>query len=264
MKTKLHQILHFIRHFFTAKRKGHGVHSPFAYQLCEEVFYNQDAFYDFDELKKVRNQLLINPQKIQVEDLGAGSKTFKTSERKIKHIADRGVTLTAHSELFYKLINYLNCTTTIELGTSIGLNTLYLAQANKSGTVFTLEGSKNLSDFAKQLAEKNQIKNIQYITGNFDQTLPALLDTGLIPDLVYIDGNHTYDATLRYFQLVLKTAQPSTVIIFDDIYWSAGMTKAWEEIKTHPSVTLSIDTFYFGIIFLRPEIKEKTHLKLLI
>ena len=261
MTINLHQIKHFINHYFTAKRNGHGVHSPFAYQLCEEVFYNHSHFYDFDELKKIRNSLLINEKEISIEDFGAGSKTFTSNKRKISELAKKGTSTTKQSETLYKLINFLNCNTIIELGTSIGLNTLYLASANKNGQVITIEGSKNIFEFASELANKNKINNIEFIHSKFDETLPLQLQKINSLDLFYVDGNHTYEATLNYFTLALAKKNNSTVFVFDDIYWSQGMTRAWEEIKKHPSVTLTIDTFYFGMVFFREEVKEKVDLK---
>lgn len=259
-----HLILHFAKHFFSAKRKGHGIHSPFAYDLCEEVFYNENLFYDFDILKKVRNNLLKHPGKIEVTDFGAGSKTFKSNTRKIKKIADTGISSTLQSELFYKLINYLKFDTVIELGTSIGLNTLYLAKANTAGKVITIEGSKNLSEFSSQLAKENNIPNIEFISGKFDEVLPSVLDEIKSKYLLYVDGNHTFEATMQYFKMALVNKNEYTAIIFDDIYWSAGMTKAWNTIKNSPEVTMSIDAFYFGILFFKTSIKEKKDLRLFI
>src|SRR3954466_10556001 len=127
MTINTHQITAFIKHFFTARRKGHGIHSPFGYQLCEEVFYNANSFYDFITLQNVRRELLANDTAITIEDFGAGSKTFKGNTRLIKSIAAKGISSVKQSELLYKLINFLNCKTSIELGTSLGLNTLYMA-----------------------------------------------------------------------------------------------------------------------------------------
>ncbi|MBA2612117.1 MAG: class I SAM-dependent methyltransferase [Bacteroidetes bacterium] len=261
MTINLHQIKYYLKHYFTAKRSGHGVHSPFAYQLCENIFHHQDKFYDFEELKKIRTQLLNNKTEIIVEDFGAGSKTFNSNKRKIKDIAAKGISTTKQSETLYKLINFLNCKTIIELGTSLGLNTLYLAKAAKSSKVISIEGSKTLTDFAEELAKKNNITNIHFVNAKFDEALPTLLQKDL-PDLFYVDGNHTYEATLHYFNLALERKGNSSVFIFDDIYWSHGMTKAWEEIKKNSSVTLTIDLFYFGIVFFKEEVKEKVDLKL--
>lgn len=262
MTINFHQIKKYIQHFFAAKRNGHGVHSPFAYELCEQVFYNHSHFYDFDELKKIRATLLSNETEITIEDFGAGSKTFSSNKRKISELTKKGTSTTKQSETLYKLINFLNYKTSIELGTSIGLNTLYLANANKNGQTITIEGSKHLFEFATELAAKNKVDNIKFIHLKFDEALPQVLQNINSLDLFYVDGNHTYEATLNYFNLALDKKNNSSVFIFDDIYWSKGMTSAWEQIKKHPSVTLSIDTFYFGMVFFKEEIKEKIDLKM--
>jgi predicted O-methyltransferase YrrM len=262
MSVNLHQIKHFMIHFFLAKRKGHGIHSPFAYKLCEEVFYNHNAFYDFRLLNSVRKGLLVNEKTIHITDLGAGSKTFKENNRKISDIALKGISSKKQSEILYKLVNYLNCNSCIELGSSLGLSTLYLALANKKASIVSIEGSKELTDFASQLAKKNNVVNIQFINENFDKAFPEILKTIDGIDLLYADGNHTYEATVRYFHMALEKKHSNSIFIFDDIYWSAEMTEAWKEIKQHPSVTLSIDTFNFGMVFFKEEVREKRALRL--
>lgn len=262
MPINLHQIKQFIRHFMTAKRNGHGIHSPFAYQLCEEVFYNKLSFYDFIPLNTVREGLLKNQEDLEVEDYGAGSKTFKSKVRRIKDIAKQGISSQKQSELLYKLMNFLHGTNAIELGTSLGLNTLYMARVNKNASVISIEGSKTLSDFASQLARKNKVNNIRFINARFEDAFPQLIQEIDKLDVLYVDGNHTYEATLTYFKQALQKKHKHSVFIFDDIYWSKGMTEAWEEIKKDPAVCLSIDTFYFGIVFFKEELKEKVDLKL--
>lgn len=258
----MHQLTHFIKHYLSATRKGHNVHSPWAFTLCEEVFYNNSSFYDFEQLKKIRKDLLKDETELSVEDFGAGSKTFKGNTRKVKDIAAMGISTARQSELLYKLVNFLNARTVIELGTSLGLNTLYLSKANRNAKIYTIEGSSALHDFAEKLALENEISNSKFIRGKFDEELPKLLSEISTIDLLYIDGNHTYEATLKYFHMALAKSINDSVFVFDDIYWSAGMTKAWEEIKNDPKVTLSIDAFYFGLVFFKQEIKEKVHIKI--
>lgn len=264
MKINTHQIISFIKHFFYAQRRGHGVHSPFAYKLCDEVFYNAHEFSVFEELKNTRKQLLSNNTVIEMEDYGAVSKAFKNKSRKIKDIAKKGISSRRQSEILYRLFNFLNCTNGIELGTSIGLNTLYLSKVSKNATIYSIEGCKDLSVFASELAKENGSTNIHFIHSTFDTALPDVLNHIHILDFIYIDGNHTYKATIDYFNLALAKQNKNSVMIFDDIYWSEDMTRAWEEIKRHPLVTLSIDTFYFGLVFFKEEYKEKVDLKLYI
>ncbi len=262
LKINRHQIVSYIKHFFIAKRKGHGVHSPFAYQLCEEVFYNKNYFYELENLNNIRNTLFKNNERLFVEDFGAGSKIFKNSSRKIKSIAATGISTRYQSEILFRLFNFLNCNNAVELGTSIGINSLYLAKANSKSSIITIEGCLALYKFAIQLSENNKFKNIQFINDNFDSALPKVLNILNKLDFIFIDGNHTHDATIKYFELALTKKHNNSVFIFDDIYWSKEMTKAWKKIIQNDSVTMSIDTFYFGMVFFKNEIKEKFHLKL--
>lgn len=257
----MHRLKHFIKHFLSATRKGHNVHSPFAYQLCEEVFYNKASFYDFEKLDEVRKQLRRNATLLKIEDFGAGSKTFTGNERKVGDIASRGISTKRQSELLYKLVNFLRPATIVELGTSLGLTTLYLAKANAAGKVISIEGSSELHSFASALIKENHAENVTVVAGKFDEQLPGILKDIPSLDLLYVDGNHSYEATLKYFHMALEKKNNDSVFVFDDIYWSEGMARAWEEIRTHPAVTMDIDAFYMGFIFFKNEIKEKVSLK---
>lgn len=257
-------MLYYFRHLLQAKQDGHGVHSPFAYRLCEEVFYNHKAFYEFEKLENLRAQLLKNNTILEIHDMGAGSKNLRSNVRKVAHIAKHGISSAKQSQLLFRLINYFDFTTIVEFGSSLGLNTLYLAQARKKGVVYSMEGSESLQRFAKELAQDAGVTNIHFLTGNFDTLLPKLLQSLNKVDLAYIDGNHSYEATLRYFEALMQKIHQNSVLVFDDIYWSEGMHRAWEEIKKHPRVSLSIDTFYSGYVFFREEIREKQHYRFLI
>jgi len=257
-------IQHYIRHFFTSKRKGHGVHSPFVYALVENVFNNANDFYAFEKLKTIRRTLLKDNTELAITDFGAGSKKLNASIRKVKDIAQHGISSNQQSEILFKLINYLQCKVIIELGSSIGLNTMYLSGATNTCTVHTIEGSENLFSFSSKLFKQNEQTNIQSYLGNFDDVLPKILSSISSFDLLYIDGNHTLEATLLYFNLALKKRSNQSVIVLDDIYWSEEMTKAWETIKANDNVPLTIDCFYFGLVFFKEEFKQKEHFKLFV
>jgi predicted O-methyltransferase YrrM len=264
MPHKFHQIKHYLLHRLKASKGGHGVHSPFVYHLCEEVFYNTNPFYDFSKLNAIRADLLKNETTIDVLDLGAGSQHLSSDRRSVKEIAKHGISSAKQSELLFRLVNVLGHATIIELGTSLGLNTLYLRAAAQQARIFSLEGNPELKQFAFDLAEQTGFKDIHFLEGNFDELLPNLLEQEGHFDLLYVDGNHQYEATLRYFNLALKYKHQHSVIVFDDIYWSPEMTRAWQDIQKHPSVKLSLDLFHLGIVFFREEIKEKQNLRLVV
>ncbi len=255
----LNNIINYLKYYATAKT-AHGVHSPFVYKFMTELLesYNDD-YYQFKELDEVRKSLLKNNSVIEITDLGAGSKIFKDNKRKISDIAKHGISKKKYSELYFKLVNFTNSQFILELGTSIGLNTLYLAKANSKSTIYTIEGCVELAKFANNLFAEQKVKNIFLVNDTFENALPTRLKEIPQLDLLYVDGNHNYRSTINYFNLGLEKKHHHSVFVFDDINWNEEMQKAWQEIKEHPEVTISLDLFYVGIIFFRKEQQQKEH-----
>ncbi|MES2881227.1 MAG: class I SAM-dependent methyltransferase, partial [Bacteroidota bacterium] len=158
------------------------------------------------------------------------------------------------------LVKHYKSNTIIELGTSLGITTSYLATANPQAKIITIEGSAAIAEEAKNNFTQLQIKNIEQHIGNFNHLLPSVihnLSSG--SDLAYIDGNHRYQPTIDYFHQLLANTHAHSILVFDDIHWSAEMEKAWEEIKQHPSVVCTVDIFFLGFVFFRNEFKVKRH-----
>ncbi len=237
----------------------HDIHSPFVYELYMELIKNKYQFNDFNELDQIRKQLLNDYSIIEVNDFGAGSKISNTNRRTIKSIAKYGISQKKQSEFLYRLMNKYNPKVIVELGTSIGLTSMYLAKASQKANIYTIEGCVNLCQFSQKLFQKNNIKNIHTINGNFDIKFSELLSQLDTIDVLYIDGNHTYTSTINYFKTALTKKNNKSIFIVDDINWSSDMQQAWKEIHHHPDVSLSIDFFSFGLIFFRSEQKQKEH-----
>lgn len=234
------------------------MHSPFVFDLLSNVFYQPTP--DTDTIQKIeerRQALRHTKDTVHVTDLGAGS--WKTSERTISDIAKKSLKRKEYAQLIYRITNYFSPKITIELGTSLGITTSYISQGYRDGQVVTIEGCPNVSKIAQETFDFIRCKNIIRQVGNFDDVLPAILKTHSHPDMIFIDGNHNYEATIKYFNLFLKHTQDDAIFIFDDIHWSEGMEKAWREIKQHPKVKISIDIYEMGFIFLRNENHEASH-----
>lgn len=254
----LKNIIHFINYKLTAYTE-HDVHSPFVFDFYNELILNNYPYNDFFTLNAVRQALLKDETIIDVTDYGAGSRKLKTNQRQVSDIAKMGISNKKQSEFFYRLINKFKPHTIIELGTSLGLNTLYLAKAAPQSTIYTMEGCANIHQYAQGVFNQCQQNNIKALQGNFNTELPALLKNLDTIDLLYVDGNHAYEPTVNYFKLALEKKNANSIFIFDDINWSDDMQKAWKEIYSHPEVTLSLDFFYFGIVFFRKESLQKEH-----
>jgi len=256
--------LYRVKKYFSYKllaKNEHGIHSPFVFKLYTEVISNKEKYYAYDELAKIRAQLLNNNETIEVTDLGAGSKKMGNT-RKISDIARYSVVNQKYGELLFRLVNYIKPQHILELGTSLGLSALYMHKAAPNAQIITVEGCPNTYRFAKKLllghAElvSASLKPIEYINSGFDDYLSTIAVNQTF-DFVYIHGNHTYEATIKYFNQLLNHTNENSVLLFDDIYWSEGMAKAWEEILAHPSVTLTIDLYKVGLVFFRKENKQK-------
>ena len=213
----------------------------------------------YGAIEQQRQQLLQNNEVIEVEDFGAGSAVMKSNKRIIKNIAAASLKPKKFAQLLYRIVQYYQPATIIELGTSLGITTCYLAKGNEAGRVFTFEGSASIATIAQKNFEYLQLKNIRLTLGDFAKTFqPMLNETGRV-DLAFIDGNHRKLPTIQYFDQLLRHSSASTILIFDDIHWSEEMEAAWSQIQQHSSVTLSIDLFFIGLVFLHPKFKEKQH-----
>lgn len=183
--------------------------------------------------------------------MGAGSQVLSSNTRQVSQLASSSLQEEEIAQMLYRLVNEFKPAAIIELGTSLGITSVYLAKAVSKAQVYTLEGNAAVQDIAKEQFATAGLQNITAITGNFDNTLQPLLDSLQKVDLVYFDGNHRYEPTVRYFEACLKKATEQSVFVFDDIHWSAEMERAWEYVKKHPSVMISIDIYKLGIVFFR-------------
>jgi predicted O-methyltransferase YrrM len=243
---------------FHLKTDEHALHSPFFFHFYRTFLKPEKKLSFIDSIEVGRRGYLQSEEKIEITDLGAGSKVMSGNKRKVKDIAHNSLSSPKFSAFLYNLIQHFQFTQVIELGTCLGMNTAYMAAGNDKAEIFTFEGDKNLIRLA-QKACTNYV-NIQFIHGNIDNTLPDFLSTRTKPlDLVYLDANHTYEATLHYFNLLLPYQHNQSIFIFDDIHWSSEMKQAWKKIKQHPSVSSSIDIFDAGLIFFNPDFQKQHH-----
>ena len=256
----------YIKFLFHSKNE-HGVHSPFVFDLVTKCFYDNTKYAEYETLKSYRKSLLENKNTIEVTDFGAGSRVFKSNTRAISKIAQTAGITPKNAELLFRIVRYFQPKSVLEIGTSLGLATSALSLGNKNAQIITLEGCPNTIATAKKMFQVSSFKfpnnNVEFVNTEFNLYFENFKPETLnlkpqIFDLVYFDGNHSKKATLDYFEALLPTISNDSVWIFDDIHWSAEMEEAWEIIKNHPKVSVTIDTFQWGIVFFRAE-QEKEH-----
>ncbi|PAM93496.1 methyltransferase [Flavobacterium sp. IR1] len=257
----LFQIKSYLKFLWNSKNE-HAVHSPFVFNLLTKCFYDKKNKPEYSILKKYRQSLLENKNFIEVTDFGAGSRVFKSNTRQISKIAKTAGISPKRAELLFRVTNYFQPATILEIGTSLGLATSALALGNTNAKVITLEGCPQTANQCQLQLEKFNFNNVNAVTTEFESYLENIqlnLKTKTENfDLIYFDGNHSKKATLAYFDLLLPTITNDTTWIFDDIHWSPEMEETWEIIKNHPKVKVTIDTFQWGFVFFRRE-QEKEH-----
>lgn len=250
----------YLKHRLTSNSR-HGTHSPFVYKLTDEVIYDFNAKSDYKSIEAQRKKLLNDDSLVQVTDLGAGSHLNKNRTKKVRQIANNALKNPRLAQLIYRLAKDNHPKHIIELGTCLGITTSYLSKACPDADIITIEGCPETAKVAYQNFKDQELENIELQVGNFDLLLPDVIKNAENLDFVYVDGNHRKEATLNYFKWCLPKVHEGSLLIFDDIYWSEGMKEAWEEIKNHPEVTVTVDLFWIGLVYFRKG-QAKEHFKI--
>lgn len=260
MYTRFQLLKKYLHYYFTASNgKGHGMHSPFVFDFIRSVLNDEQAYPAYRAVEQLRKELKKDKSVLTVQDFGAGSMSGASRQRSIASIAVNAAKPQKFGQLLYRMVKKYQPDTVLELGTSLGITTSYLALGQPGARVVTMEGAPEIAAVAKRNFARLQLPPVELIEGNFDATLPAALDKLPQPDFVFIDGNHRREPTLRYFEQLLPRCGPDTILIFDDIHWSREMEEAWAAIGAQEQVRCTVDLFFIGIVLLRPEFREKQH-----
>ena len=251
-------ILKYVRYYIRAGN-AHSVHSPFVFSLYREVIKKDNARADFRGIESTRS--IMEKEKMLHSCTYAPSPDGTARRRSIAEISRSSAIKPRYGRLLSRLVEHFKPGCILEIGTSLGISTLYLAK-NFSGSRFiSLEGCRECAARAAVNLKASGKGYVEIITGEFSQTLPGLLENNDKPDFVFVDGNHQYDAVLEYYTLLKPIVRPGSVLIFDDIHWSPGMERAWNAVVDDPDVTVTVDLFFFGLVFFR-EKQQKQHFQL--
>ncbi|GAB3028518.1 class I SAM-dependent methyltransferase [Spirosoma pulveris] len=248
-------LLAYLRYLSRA-RDEHSLHSPFLFSLYLQVIRARTGSKElFAPIRVLRKELRKSRQLITIADLGAGSKVNASRQRTIGDIARNSQKPARFGRLLFRLIQRFEAKVVVDLGTSLGMTTACLAEATKpyGGHVLTFEGCPETAAVARQNFERLAIQNVDVLVGNLDETLAPAIAALPAVDFVFFDANHRYEPTVRYFETCLANIHNDTVFVFDDIHWSEEMEQAWAFIKSHQSVSVTVDLFWVGLVFFRKE-----------
>lgn len=256
----------YLQYYLTASNgKGHGIHSPFIFQFVQQVLNDEKEYYSYDTIEELRERMLVDDTVVSVHDMGAGSgrRTLGEGGRKynkrISQVARASLKPPKYAQLLFRIVNYYQPEYIVELGTSLGITTAYMATAAPAAHITTIEGADAIAHKAIENFSRLDLQNIRLINGNFDRELKPVVHSLPKIDLAFIDGNHRREPTIHYFEEIISRCRPESIIIFDDIHWSEEMEEAWAFVKQHAVVTCTVDLFFLGLVFLRDEFKARQH-----
>lgn len=244
-------ILFTLKHFILSGHvNGHRVHSPNVFNFFKGAIFSKEKF-DYSLAENSRKKFIKSSEKIQTLTIGAKGDGKTLVEKKISEIAKKSSSYGKYGRLLQRISAYLKPKKILELGTSLGIGTLYLSAGCPEAKIITVEASKETSEFASRNFKSLGLENIECINAEFENVLEKILKENPDIELIYVDGNHTFEATSSYFLQFRKFASQNAVFLFDDINWSRGMSKAWRDIKNALCTRVSIETMRLGIVFFR-------------
>lgn len=251
-------ITRYINYLIRAKSR-YNIHSKFVYDFIENVVRDKTQYPDYEKLNRVKTELLSNHNPIETVDFGsgAGEKQYDTNVIAISKIVKRRTHSRKQLELLFRLSKYFKPKNVLEFGTALGISTSYIYAGNPEAKLITMEGCANLAAKATEVFDGLNYNSIEIAIGNFDTNLDRVLSDIDTLDFVFFDGNHKKEPTIKYYESCVKLSNENSIFVFDDIHWSAGMEEAWDIIKSDKRVSLTIDLFWFGIVFFRKGIEKQ-------
>lgn len=245
----------YLNHLFKSKSKF-KVHSPFIYDLITKGIVKKIPDSIIQKILSKRKELYRDNTLLEVVDFGAVKKS-KSNFKQLNKIAKTALQKQKYAKLLHNLVNYSQSKVIVEFGTSLGLTTSMMAFAAPKGTIYSMEGCKSIAEVAQQNINEFGLKNVSIHIGEFRDVIPQITQNFKKVDFVFFDGNHQKESTIDYFEHFLPYKHNDTIFVFDDIYWSKGMSEAWEYIKNHPDTVVTLDLFQMGVVFFRKELSPQ-------
>ena len=282
----LYRVSSWLKHQLTARNTGgHGVHSPYLFEWVRMVMSDKNTYYVWDEIEEIRQEMLKDTRELEFVDYGSGgplptspSKGRSANMRRVCDIAKGSLARRKDAQLLARLVGWLGRPlltspsrggigdeasedrkglTIVELGTSLGVTTAYLAAMDSRNKVVTYEGCPAVAEVARANWEKLGLSNIACVVGEITvdslqltvDSLQLAVDRWSGIDVAFIDANHTCEATLTYFNALASRVHEKSVVVVDDIHYNEDMEKAWKAICADERVTTTMDLYRMGLVF---------------
>lgn len=237
-------------------RKGFGVHSPFVFNLITKVIEEKCSYYSFYDIELVRKQLLFKEESITYTDR---QQKGKKKSRTIGEITEREAIHPKQGALLFRLVNYFKVTHILQLGPSMGLSTLYLTSYASDLECIALESVPEYATIAQWVFNKAARNPVDLRTGSYKELLPRALEDMKRVDFVFFNTLYEQQDNLWLFNECIPYVHSDTVFVFEGIKANRRMREFWQEVTTHPEVTVTIDLYSMGIIFFNKRLHKRNY-----
>lgn len=201
------KFLYKIRH-----HKGHGIHSPFVFNLVTKVIEEKTPYHAYEDISLVLEESHLN------------------------------LFLKKKNKLFFRLVNYFSSRHILEIGSGNGVNTLCLTAPSSNIECTCVETSEKKYEMAKILYSKWE-RSIDLHT---DGTLPYLNKK---QDCILINPLNYRQIPENFIHYLSQLVHEKTFIIVTDIRTNKRNQALWRGIMNMESRTAVLDLFNIGIVF---------------
>ncbi len=250
--------LKYLRHrIVSGHQNGHGIHSPYLYDLVRNVLFNKARTEVPEELLLWHRRLSHCKTNLEIYDQGAGSRITTAKRRSVSSLVKHASITARQGALLYRLCRWYRPELVLEFGSGLGISAAYLAAGSGNARIITVEGSPEKHAYAVENFPAGLSCRVHFVQGSFEDHFEMMLNRAGERTIIFIDGDHSYRPTVDKVRSFLDKEPQEAMIILDDIYWSADMERAWKECIQNERVDVSLDLFHFGILIRRPAIARQ-------
>ena len=210
--------------YITFLRNSHskyGVHSPFVYELVTKVFQDKYHYPEYELAEEIRKQYLSSKMVIEISNYAVinGKSSMGNELKQIRAIARAAITPKC-GRLLYRLVKYFAPETLLELGTSLGISTIYMASAAPTANFTTIENCATTAAIATESLKQAGLHHINMLSGIFSISLSRIVAAQKTIGFAYLDVNHTHKNTFEYFNQCLRASDENSIFVFRGIHRS--------------------------------------------
>lgn len=237
-------------------RKGHGVHSPFAFSFITKVIDERAAYYCEDDIELTRKKISYPDQTFYLP----AAKGEEEQARSIHEILKKMAIKPKNGALLMRMTNYFKPRNILQVGETAGFSTLYLSSYSSDVQVVVLEEHAGRASLCRAVFEKHKASNIHLREGAYYDTLPIALSEAGMVDFVYLDFLNSPELNTYVIEQCLPHLHDKSVLVVAGIKTSKEKKEFWKHLCFRPEISVTVDVYEFGIAFFDKKLHKRNYI----